>query len=112
MALQIKVYTLPNGDILNDVYLKIQKIISTSEDYEFLENVDESEHIKVTWLPKQKNELVAYIWADEIARRNQAAILHFLTGEFEYDMNSVYNIYEQAYQQINKIKFNNEGVNV
>ena len=112
MALRLQTYKLPDGEILNNVYLKIQKVISTLEDYELLESVQDSDDLKVSWIPKLKTELVAYIWADEFARRNQAPIVHFLSGEFTYDMNSVYNIFEQAYQQINKIKFNNEGINV
>ena len=111
MALKVN-YTLPDNELLEGAYLRIQKISTTNVDYEYFEK-SKKENIEeeLKWTTRLENECVVYVWSDEIARANRAQVLHWFNSKFEYDLESVYNIYEQGYQQLNK-RFGNEGINV
>ena len=102
MALQVD-FEL-DGIIHRDCYVRIHKVRTNYEEYEFFENVDDEEHPEIaqrlTWKMRMDNVATAYIWSDKIARENRALQLHQFSFDFDYDLDSPRNIYQQAYDAL------------
>lgn len=92
--------------IVSDAYFKIIKIISTSEDFEYFENVNDPERPDIAqilkWQKVYKNNATFYVYGSDMARKNNAHPIHWFTIEFEYDLDSEKNIYAQAYEWLAK----------
>ena len=92
--------------IYNDVYFKIQKIQTSSEDYEYFENVNDPEYPdiaqRLSWKKVYSNHATFYVWGSTEARKNNARPMHWFTVEFKYDIDSEKNIYVQAYEEYHK----------
>lgn len=103
MAIQTYIVT-PTHEILPDAYLKIQKITTSNTDYEYFESVNDESDIseKLSWCTKITSDAVIYIWADEIARKNRAAVKHWFIFTFDYDLQIEKNIYQQCYEALSK----------
>lgn len=102
MALRVKNLELPDGQILENAYLRIQNIFTENKDYEFLESVSEIES-KVSWVTRIESKVVVFVWADEIARQHRVPAMHWFGFEFEYNLSEWQNIYEQAYLKLKEI---------
>jgi hypothetical protein len=109
MALQIPIFETQQSYLFNDVYVKVKKIVTSSDDYEFIEYEGDNEIVK--WKPAFTTQYVAYVWPDEGARQNQSHPIQHIVGEFVYDFESPENIYSQCYNHINK-KYNNTGIKI
>lgn len=103
MALIVKNFELPDGQILEEAYLKVNTITTSKTDYEFLEPIGDTEDLRVTWVPKLETKVNCYVWADKIARQHQVAPLHWFGFDIDYDLTEWSNIYEQAYSKLKKI---------
>ncbi len=103
MALTVKNFELPDGLILENAYLKINAITTAKNDYEFLEPLHDSEDLKISWVSRLETKVNVYVFADDIARRNQVAPLDWFQFDLDYNLRSSSNIYEQAYQKLNTI---------
>lgn len=94
-------------EIIEDVYFKIQKIQTSSEDHEYFENVNDPEHPdiaqRLSWKKVYNNSATFYVWGSEQARKNNARPIHWFSIEFPYDLNSTENIYVQAYKKYAEI---------
>ncbi len=105
MAKQIN-YTLPNGDIIENAYLRVQKIITSNQDFEFLKPSDkENVESETEWITRFESEAVIYVWTDKMARDYRVTPIHWFNLKFDFDKASERNIYQQVYDLI-------EGENV
>lgn len=113
MGLIVKNFELPDGTLLDEVYMKVQKINSVSADFEFFENINDPTRPDVEqelkWIKRLENIASIYVWPDILARENRAQVIHWFTINFEYDLSAYENIYEQAYKRLKFIYPNSEG---
>lgn len=103
MALIVKNFELPDGQILEEAYLRINMISTSKIDYEKLEPVPDSEDLLTTWLTRIETRANCYVHGDKVARKHQVAPLHWFGFEFDYDLSEWQNIYEQAYKKLLEI---------
>lgn len=108
MALKVKNFQLPDGNILEEAYLKVQNVSSVSSDYEFFENLEDGSQ-RLQWIKRIESTALVYVWPDEGARENRAQVQHWFNIEFNYDLSEWTNIYEQAYQKLKIIFPEGEG---
>ena len=102
MAFIIKNFELPDKQILENAYLRVQSINTSNVDYEFLENISETEQ-KVSWLTRLETKVTIFVWADKIAREHRVPALHWFQFDLDYDLSQWTNIYEQAYYKLKEI---------
>lgn len=102
MALIVKDLELPDGQILEEAYLKVQSINTANVDYEFLEPISENES-KVSWLTRIETRATIFVYADKLAREHRVPALHWFSYEIEYNLSEWQNIYEQAYFKLKEI---------
>jgi hypothetical protein len=90
-----------------EAYLKVQKVQSANPDYEFFEVVNDPEHPdiaeRLSWINRLESNATVYVWADEIARKNRANPIHWFSFEFNYDLQSLDNIYQQVYAKLHQL---------
>lgn len=112
MALIAKFIT-KTDEIFENAYIKIQRIDTANIDYEFFKKSDMPDvYQELTWINRIESNMKVFVWVDQLARNNRVAAIDWFTLDFIYDINSLDNIYTQAYKQLNKIKFNNQAENV
>jgi hypothetical protein len=112
MALKVN-YIMPDSEYVEGAYLRIVKMSTANVDYEFYEKSDKPDvEEELKWVTRLENEATIYVYSDEGARANRAQVIHWFNFKFGYELDSVYNLYEQAYQQLNKYKYGNEGLDV
>lgn len=104
MALKVFDYVMPDETIIPEAYVRIKNVLIESNDYEFLEPVDDSEDLKVTWVTRQECKSAVYVYADEVCRKNQVSPIHWFVLDFQLnsDMNpfeAAYNILKSKYQK-------------
>lgn len=102
MALTIKNFELPDKQILENSYLKVQSVTSSNNDYEYLETVSKDEQ-KVSWISKIESKVTIFVWADELARKNRVPALHWFQFNLDYNLSEWSNIFEQAYYKLKEI---------
>jgi len=106
-------YTTKTDEIFETAYIKIQRIDTANIDYEFFKNSDKPDvYQELTWINRIESNMKVFVWVDQGARNNRVAAVDWFTLDFTYDLTSNDNIYTQAYKQLNKIKFNELGINV
>jgi hypothetical protein len=104
MALQLKNYELPDGTILEEAYIKVQNIYTAIVDYEHLKPSEiEGFELETTWIKKLESKANIFVFADELARKNSVAAIHWFPIEFDYQLSVYANIYEQAYKALKLI---------
>jgi len=104
MAIKIKNYELPDSTILEEAYLRVQNVTTAIVDYEHLQPSDkEGFELETTWIKKIETKANIFVFADEIARNNGVAAVHWFPIEFAYDLSEHSNIYEQAYKALKLI---------
>ena len=103
MALKIENFQLSDGMILNSAYLKVHNINTNKVDYEKLEPIDGTDDLLTTWIPKIETSVLVYIYADELARKNQVAPIQWFEFNLDYDLNSNKNIFQQSYEKLKTI---------
>ena len=103
MALKIKSFELPNGFILDEAYLKVHVVKSCKVDYEKLEVIPDSDDLLTTWISRLESSAMVYIYADQIARKNQVQPMEWFEYNFDYDITGVKNIFEQAYSKLKEL---------
>lgn len=105
-----------DGILHSNCYLKVTKTRSQSTDYEFFDAVsdpnkpDIAEELK--WKTRIESYATAQVWIDEIARKNRALPIKNFNFEFEYDLDSRENIYQQAYKALKTHDAFTEAVDV
>lgn len=104
MALKVFDYIMPDETIIPEAYVRIKNVLTESNDYEFLEPVDDSEDLKVTWVTRQECKSTVYVYADELCRKNQVSPIHWFVLDFQSDVDakpfeSAYNILKSKYQK-------------
>lgn len=113
MALKVKNYKLPDESYLEEAYLKVQTLGVTNSDYEFFENTDNIEETGIEqvlkWIKRIESHATVFVWADELARKNNAHPMHWFKIQFDYDLSLHENIFEQAYKKLNILFPNSEG---
>jgi hypothetical protein len=102
MALQVD-FEL-DGIINRDSYLRIHKIRTQMVDYEFFKAVDDVNRPGVAeeldWVIRGETTATAYVWSDQVARKNRVQPIKHFSFEFEFDLESPKNIYQQAYEAL------------
>jgi len=91
------------NDLYPDAYLKVQKIIGSSntvEEYEL--QPDNTEVLKLTSVPEHMANI--FVYPDEEARRNNARPVHYFGIEFDYCPITGGNIYKDAYEALKNVK--------
>ena len=112
MALQTKL-ELPDGQIFETAYIRIQKIQTANLDYEFFVKSDkEGVEEELRWITNLENIATVFVWADDVARKNRAHVVHWFTFNFDYELELSDNIYTQAYHRLNQDKFGGNAINV
>lgn len=101
MALKIKEFQLPNGEIIENGYFRVQKIISANIDYEFFDK-EQDEFEVMKWEVRNESTATFFIWPDETARQHRAQVIHWFTLNFVFNFESNENIYNQAYNALAK----------
>lgn len=95
-------------------YLKVVKIVTSNTDYEYFETVNDPDHPeidqKLSWVNRIESEATVYVWSDEVARKNRAQVVHWFSFTFDFDLNDIDNVYEQAYKKLHKLFENSEFV--
>lgn len=97
MALKVTQYEMPDKTFLDEAYVRIKSIVIESNDYERLEPVDGTNDLKVDWTTRTEAKANIYVYADEVCRHNNVSPVHWFSTAFEYDGESLNNIYQQAY---------------
>tara|TARA_Y100000389_G_C17462068_1_gene522537 strand:+ start:2746 stop:3081 length:336 start_codon:yes stop_codon:yes gene_type:complete len=101
MAIKLN-YEVGN-DLYPGAYLKVQKIIGSSNTVESYETEpDGSQVLKMVSEPEHMANI--FVYPDEEARRNNARPLHYFGIEFDYDLDSGGNIYKVAYTALKAVK--------
>lgn len=110
-------YTIQRGDDIENypsAYLRIQKIQTTNAEYEYFKNVDDPNRPDVAqeidWTKRIETQATCFIWADALARKNRAQSIDWFVFEFDYDLNSLDNIYQQGYAKLREIFTNSEDI--
>lgn len=107
MALKVKGYELPNGDILPEAYLRVQNIIVENRDYEYFDSSNKPDvELELKWITRIEVKATVFVWADEIARQNRAIAMQGFVVETTYNLSEYANIFEQIYQTL-AVKFPN-----
>jgi len=114
MALQVN-YVLDNIVHAN-AYLRIHKIRTVTTDYEFFENVDDPDNPeiaqKLSWKIRIENSATVYIWDRVESRDSRSQPLKHFSFDFEYDLESDRNIYQQAYDGLKTAKEFSSAIDV
>jgi len=99
----IKVNYDYSGDLYPGAYVKVQKIVLTSNTIEkFEEQEDGSQVLKYYTTPE--NSAFIFVYPDQEARSNSARPIHFFGIQFDYDIDSGENIYKVAYQALKRLE--------
>lgn len=97
-----------------EAYIRVQKIQTVNAEYEHLKSVNNPEEPDVAqvvdWEKRIETSVTAFVWSDELARKNRAQVIDWFSFEFEYDLDDLDNIYQQAYKHIQKIFDNTKNV--
>lgn len=97
-----------------EAYIRVQKINTTNAEYEHLKSANNPEEPNiyqiVDWEKRIETSVTAFVWADELARKNRAQVIDWFSFEFEYDLDDLDNIYQQAYKHIQKIFDNTKNI--
>lgn len=95
-------------------YIKIIKVVTSNEEFEFFKNVDDPERPdiaqEIDWIRKIESIAIAYVWSDEGARKNRAQVIDWFEFKFEYDLDSLDNVFQQAYSKLHEIFENSEDI--
>jgi hypothetical protein len=114
MALKINNYVLKDDTILDYAYAKITGITINNLDYEFYENNPnyETDGIEqfLKYIKRIESTATVFVFADELARQNNAIPLDWFTFKFDYDINSAINPFGQAYKYLQTRYPNCEGI--
>jgi hypothetical protein len=111
MGLQTK-YILANPENgfeqeFPEAYLRIQSVTTNNVEYEFFENVNDPDYPdiaqRVSWVNRIETTANVYVYGDEIARKNRAQVIHWFSFTFDYDLDSLNNIYQQAYAKLHTL---------
>lgn len=103
MALKIKNYELPSGELLDEAYLRVQNVLVENKDYEFFEKSDKPDvELELKWITKVECRATVFVWADSMARQYRATALQGFTIEFNYELSQHTNVFEQAYAELSK----------
>lgn len=103
MALKIENFQLSDGMILNSAYLKVHNINTNKIDYEKLEPIDGTDDLLTTWISKIETSVLVYVYADDVARKNQVSPMQWFEFNLDYDLNSNKNIFKQTYERLKHI---------
>lgn len=102
MALQVNYEH--DGIMLERAYIRISKIRTANVDYEQFIDVNDPEHPEIAqrlqWVMRTESSATAFVWIDKAARDNRAMALKWFEFEFQYDLDSEFNIYQQAYHAL------------
>lgn len=99
MALTVKNYELPDGQILEDAYLKVQNITTAIVDYEHIQPSEvPGFDFETTYIKKIESTANIFVYADKKARENMVAAIHWFPVKFDYSLSDWSNIFEQAYK--------------
>lgn len=102
MALQVT-YDY-DGVVLNEAYIRVCRVRSANIDYEQFVDVNEPENPDIAqrlqWVMRVESSATAFVWADKVSRDNRAMALKWFEFDFDYDLNSDLNIYQQAYNAL------------
>jgi len=99
----VKVNYDTGKELYPDAYLRISKIICSSELVEHYVNGDDDELIlKFEKVPK--HIATVFVYPDREARMNNARALHYFGIEFPYDLEAGGNIYKKAYDALKKVE--------
>lgn len=98
------------GDLYPGAYVKVQKIVLTSNTIEkFEEQEDGSQQLKYYTTPE--NSAFIFVYPDQEARSNNARPIHFFGIQFEYDADSGKNVYHVAYNALKNLeRFKDETI--
>jgi hypothetical protein len=104
MALKINNYVLKGDEELEFAYAKINNVLVQNTDYEFYENNPNYENDGIEqflrYIKRVEATATVFVYADEIARNNNAHPLDWFTFKFDYDINSTANPFEQGYKHL------------
>jgi len=102
MALQTD-YEL-DGQIYEGAYLRIIKVRTASVEYEYFKDVDDPNRPDIAqemdWKIILESTATVYVWADKDGRENRAQPMKWFSFDFDYELDSVDNIYKQAYKSL------------
>jgi hypothetical protein len=105
-----------DGVVHRDCYIRIHKIRTQQTDYEYFEDVNDSEtpdiHQRLQWAIRLETFATVYVWADKASRDNRAQPIHYFTFDYDYDLSSPRNIYQQAYDSLKTAEQFNNAVDV
>lgn len=114
MALQVD-FEL-DGIVNRDCYLRIHKIRTQMVDYEFFQVIDDPNRPNIAeelqWKVRGETTATAYVWSDKVARENRVQPIKHFSFEFEYDLTSPKNIYQQAYDALKTVPEFSTGTDV
>lgn len=85
MALKIKNFTLPDGVVLEEAYLRVQTTVINNIDYDFLQPIDGTEDFKLEWLTRFEFRANVNVYGDEVARRNLVPPMTWFDINFKLD---------------------------
>lgn len=89
-----------DGVIHRDCYLRIHKIRTQIAEYEYFPTSEESNVVNLQWKSRIETSANAYVWIDELARQNRALPLKNFNFEFDFELGSERNIFQQAYDAL------------
>lgn len=82
-----------------EAYLRIGKVMGGSSEEEYFEP-DSYGNDVLKFKKKWEHAAYVFVYANEIARRNQVPPIYAFTVEFEYDPELGGNIYKEAYKAV------------
>lgn len=109
MALILKNYELPDGTILDEAYLRVQNVTTAIVDYEHLKPSEvQGFDLETEFVKKIETKANIFVFADKVARDNGVAAIHWFPIDFDYQLSTWSNIYEQTYYALKEIHSESE----
>lgn len=102
--------------IVGDAYLRIVKVKSSQVDYENFVNVDDPDNPNIAqrleWTVRIESTATVFVWTDKAARDNRVPAVKWFDFDFDYDLHSNRNIYEQAYIAMKGLELFKDAIDV
>lgn len=93
-----------DGVIYDAAYIRVSKIRIANVDYEQFVDVDEPDHPEIAqrlqWIMRIESSATAFVWVDKDARDNRAMALKWFEFDFNYDLDSDLNVFQQVYNTL------------
>lgn len=102
MALKIKNFTLPDGLVLDEAYVRVHSIVLSNIDYEYLEPIPDSDDLITKWVTRLELRGNVYVYGDKVARDNRVSPMNWFDFVFQPEGSEV-DAFKTAYEYVKEL---------